>query len=733
MMKTARFKCIFPAVVLTCFLHLKSRAQEKPTDADARYESYMKFHNLVSGAYLRPVWMADGTRFWFAGGSRDSTVIYAVDPVRNAKRAVFDVARLRKKFTQLLGHEPANKGVPFTRFEFVPGTDSISFQVEGKKFRLRSGDHDPVPAKLLEIDKVTEPKQFASDSDRFLFIRDHNLWTGDLSDANIKSLTADGTKDFAWGLAASAWSPDGKSLLVKRSDNRNVHHIPLVDYSEPLEKVDFSFYAKTNSVLEKTELYILDVASGAKIEVETGGEPNQYIFPVGWKPDGSEIVFMRMNRVADKLELLAADPKTGKSRIVLTERQKTFVGGLDFITEDWHRQCTMLKNGTFLWLSERDGWKHIYLYDWNGKLIRRLTKGAFPVVEATKVDDAKGWIYFRANADDHPYDTQLWRVNLKGKGLKRLTDAHGSHLIRFSPSGNFFLDAHSSPQRPPVVELRRSDGFNLGKIAEADIAKLVETGWRAPENFVAKAADGKTDLYGLLYKPFDFDASKKYPVVEFIYGGPFMTIVPRGFLPDSGLSEQAQALAQTGYITFLVDGRGTTERGKAFQDVVYGNIGKYEIPDHVAVLKQLASGRPYMDMEKVGIMGHSWGGYFAIRAMLTAADTYKAGIASAPGELTEGAEINEPYMGLPSTNKAGYDFGINASFAANLKGKLLFIHGTSDTNAPFSVTVRMIDALIKAGKPYDLLMLPHEGHFFEGTDYVNQAIRRYFDEHLKVR
>ncbi|WP_306454586.1 alpha/beta hydrolase family protein [Flavobacterium agri] len=292
---------------------------------------------------------------------------------------------------------------------------------------------------------------------------------------------------------------------------------------------------------------------------------------------------------------------------------------------------------------------------------------------------------------------------------------------------------HSGPDRAPIVELRRADGKLLQQITKADISPLEKIGWKAPETFVVKAADGITDLYGILYKPYDFDPKKKYPVVDFIYAGPFMTIVPNGFIPNTDLSQHAQALAQLGYITFLVDGRGTTERGKAFQDAVYGKIGQIEIPDHVATLNQLAAKRPYIDLSRVGIYGHSWGGYFAVRAMLTAPDVYKAGIASAPGELTEGAEIMEPYMGLPKDNPSGYELGTNTNLGANLKGKLLFIHGTSDVNAPISATIRMIESLVKAGKPYDLLLLPQQTHFFEGASekYSNDAVRRYFDEYLK--
>ncbi|MBY0574741.1 MAG: S9 family peptidase, partial [Undibacterium sp.] len=581
---------------------------------------------------------------------------------------------------------------------------------------------------------------------QFVFSKDDNLWLGTTNGKKIVQLTNNGSKDYSWGMSDTAWSPDGKRLFIKRSDVRQVHHLPVLNYSKANEAVEWNIYARTGDAIEKTELYILDPATKRQIKIQSPTLENHYAFPLGWRSDSTEVMFMRMTRDGKRLELFGANPSTGKCRLILTEEQKTFVGGLDFIMEKWAKQVTMLKDGKhFIWMSERDGWQHLYLYDMQGKLIRRLTEGTFPVIEVVKVDEPSNLVYFRANAEKNLYDTNLYSVNLdlsnqvnqdtgsKAINLKKLTVASGYHRIQFSPSGKYFLDTHSSVDRAPVVELRNTEGQLLQVVRKADISELQQIGWQAPEKFVVKAADGETDLVGILYKPLDFDPSKKYPVVEFIYAGPFTTVVPKGFTPNTSLAIKAQALAQTGYITYLIDGRGTTERSKAFQDVVVNHIGQYEILDRVAALQQLASTRPYMDKERIGIYGHSWGGYFAVRAMLMAPDTFKVGIASAPGELTEGAEINEPYMGLLSANKNGYDFGTNLNHATKLKGKLLFIHGTSDINAPFSTTVRMIDALIQAGKPYDLLLLPQRTHFFQEEDYVDAAIRRYFDENLKSK
>jgi dienelactone hydrolase len=702
-------------LIMSSLAHVLGQTTSRIT-AEDRYQSYLKFYTLVRGTTLHPHWYGDGDNFWFAGGTSDSTVIYTVDPKRNTQMVLFENRRLRAALKQALGHEPLNRGIPFTDFQFDNGTGGVQFILEGKTFVLNLNSYQLTAS------------QAAKTAEQLLSTRDHNLWLDSLQ------LTKDGVQDYDWMATGAAWSPDGSLLFVQRSDVRKVHQLPIIDYATSAETVVMSPYAKTGGALEITELFVIDPKTKGQVKIDVGKDTAQYIFPLGWLPNGTAVLFMRLDRVGKILDLLAADPHSGASRVILSEQNETFVAGLDFIMDNWRKQFTLLNDGkTFIWLSERDGWKHLYLYSIEGNLIRRLTIGSFPVIEVIKTDEKAGYVYFTANAQPDLYATNLYRVSFDGKRFKRLTLANGPHDIRISPSGNYFLDTHSTPGNLPSVDLRSTDGRLLQTLRTADTSQLAHIGYHMPESFVVKAADDSTDIYGILYKPFDFDPRKKYPVVEFMYAGPFTTIVPHGFMPGNSLAIQAQALAQLGYITFLVDSRGTTGRSKAFQDIVYGNIGKYEIPDHVAALRQLASTRPYMDLNRVGIYGHSWGGYFALRAMLTAPDIYRAGIASAPGELTEGAEINEPYMGLPKDNPGGFAFGNNSHLAGNLKGKLFLIHGTGDTNAPLSTTIRMIDALIKAGKPYDLLLLPGQDHFFQGVydDYSNEAIRRYFDENLK--
>jgi dipeptidyl aminopeptidase/acylaminoacyl peptidase len=269
-------------------------------------------------------------------------------------------------------------------------------------------------------------------------------------------------------------------------------------------------------------------------------------------------------------------------------------------------------------------------------------------------------------------------------------------------------------------------------IAKADISGVAAIGWKPPEEFIVKAADGKTDVYGLLYKPFNMGPSRKYPVINYVYCGPWLSIVPHAF--GNGLNaDMCQAMAQLGFIVFVADGRGLPNRSKAFQDATYGRVGSTEIPDQVAALRQLAATRPYMDTTRVGVFGASWGGYYTVRAMLTAPEVYSAGVAIVPGDLTQESGINEPYMGTPASNPKGYEFGSILHDADNLAGHLLLIHGTGDKSAPITTTFRLVDALVRLNKPFDMFIAPEQDHNFQGPywTYRDRLTCEYFIKHLK--
>ena len=728
-------------IFLCCLALIPSavHAQEASQFArQAMYHRYLEFASYVKGGSIEPHWMADGSSFWYAEGGPDNTVIWRVDPSANTKTPLFNTARLRQALTAVLGHEPPYQGLPFAEFTFVDGEKAVKFTVEDKEYVLRLDSYTIrlAPA-LSEQEKERLGRQAGETSSpdgRWLArIKDHNIWLRSSHDNLTVPLTTDGIKDYGWSVASWGdqgwWSPDARKLAVKKVDSRKVDQMPIVHWLKPAEEVTWAYYPIAGGSVAQIELFIVDVLSKQRVRVGAGPWSNEDIYMLGWRPDSSELLFVRSDREYKKFELVAADPATGATRVVLSETRDTFVNGWDFSRTSL---LTFLQDGKrFIWMSERDGWNHLYLFDINGTLVRQLTVGNFPVVEVIGVDEKIGWVYFTAHDDrSRPYDTHLYRVSLEGKGFARLTAAPGQHVIQFTPSKEFFLDTHSSPGRPPVVELRAADGELLQKLSQANIDALKDLKWRPPEEFVVKAADQKTALYGVLYKPFDFDPDMKYPIIQVVYGGVRIAQgVRRTFVPRLH-DRWAHELAQLGFITLFMDPRGTAHRGKAFQDAFYGNIGSLEkVADYVTTLKQLAEKRPYMDLSRVGIMGHSSGGYNTLRGMLLASDIYHVGVASA-GVSAGGVIPWEYYMGLPQNNKKGYEYASNLPLATNLNGKLLLIVGTNDVL--FSRTIKMVDALIRANKHFDLVLLPEKGHSLHSTSpYWREAIRRYFQEHLQ--
>jgi dipeptidyl aminopeptidase/acylaminoacyl peptidase len=538
-----------------------------------------------------------------------------------------------------------------------------------------------------------------------------------------------------WEVNPGGWDPTGRWLAAIRMTSDGVHTVPVIDYSRPLERIEPVQYPKSGTPLPVPTLHLIDTRSGGTRQVALDLR-DAYVWMAGWRAEPTELLVMRMTRTGKQLDLLAVDPDDRSSRLLATDaRPETSVAALDFATGGWANQVTMLPDGSgFLWFSERDGWRHLYRYGWDGAAPRQLTRGAFVVHRVVRVDSASGQVYVIASADAaRPYDQHLYAVLANGGALRPLTREPGIHDVRFSPSGRTFLDTHSSIDRPYASDLRRADGTLIARIEAADTASLAALGHRPPEPFTALAADGTTRIHGVIYTPTDFDPARRYPVVDYIYGGPWISAVQKEYAPTLGMHRVAASLAQMGLVVVMVDGRGTPGRDKAFQDATYGRVGQMEIADHVAALREAARTHPWMDLSRAGIAGHSWGGYFALRGMLTAPEFFRAGYAGAPGDVTESAVINEPHMGMPAENPEGYQKASNLPLAANLAGPLKIMHGTSDVNAPFSTTMRMIGALIAADRRFDLLVIPGAPHNpAEPTGrYYRQDLRRFMATELQ--
>jgi dipeptidyl aminopeptidase/acylaminoacyl peptidase len=546
-------------------------------------------------------------------------------------------------------------------------------------------------------------------------------------------LQLSGAQNYGWSVAPNGWSRDRQLFVGIHRDMREVHRIPIVDYSTAIERVTYAPYPKTGTAVPVDELHIVDPAAAVSRPVQLDTRDASIWF-LGWRSTIAEAVVMRLSRTGKRLDLFAIEPTGATRRLALDERPATFVGALDFTTENWPWQVISLPDDSgFLWMSERDGWRHVYHYGYDGALKKRVTSGAFPVHRVLHVDYARGQIYVLASADSaHPYDRHVYRVALDGTGFTALTSTPGQHDAVFSSSGNFFVDTYSSLDQPHTVDLRRADGTLIKRLGQASTAPLEAVGYTPPEPFRVKASDGTTDVYGVLYRPADFDAAKRYPIVDYIYAGPFIAVHQTTYMPSTAMHRIAASLAQIGVVVAMLDARGTPGRGKAFQDANYGRIGEIEIADHVAALRAVAQSRPYIDTARAGIVGHSWGGYFALRGMLTAPDFFKVGYAGAPGDLTEAVSINEPNMGSLASNPGGYEAGSNIGRASQLRGRLKIMHGTSDVMAPLSTTMRITQALIEANKTFDLLIMPGQPHGPAGAAgrYYREDVRRFMATHL---
>ncbi len=718
---------------------------------------------------ITPNWMLDGNSFWYAEGGPQNTVIHKVDPVANTKEPLFDTPRLRTALTDELGHEPAGMGVPFQQFSFV-AAKRIQFAIEGATFlldldsyklerqvsptafsfsQLLVSEQERVTPKMFDREKfmglgpMSQPEAMSPGGKWFISVRDYNLVLRATVDGRTVPLTTDGNKLYAWDVETALsypWSPDGQKIVVARIDSSDVPRIPTIKWLKPFEEVEWVPTIACGGNLYQTQLYVMDVFTKTPLPIEQDKSEYYYYRVLAWLPDCSEVLFARYNRVMSIVDIQAADAKTGKVRTLHTETSETFVTHHHDSVWGSRTGFTLLPDASgYLYVSERSGWRHLYHYDIQGNLIRQLTKGDFLVEAVITIDQENGWIYFTASPDQsRPYDIHLCRISMKGENLEQLTEGKGKHTVKMSPSNQFFVDTYSSVDIAPKTELRKSDGTLLQTLDEADISKLEQVGWVPPQEVVVKAADGKTDLWVTMYFPYDFDPNHKYPLVEYIYGGPQTMMRPQdfgaGLVPDymAGMVNFNRALANLGFIIIALDSRGTPGRSKSFHDVIYNNWGEPAIADHAAAIKQLAKKFSFIDGDRVGIHGASWGGYHSFRAMVQAPDVYKVCISEFPGYDVHRFHLYEPYLGLPQDNKVAYDAADLFSKAAQLQGKLLMVGGINDTGTQADL-FKMSEILIRLGKQHDMMVFPNTGHGAMGKSgwYQIEMKKNYFIEHLQ--
>ncbi len=723
-----------------------------------RAEKFLSYNTevLINRNNIRPVWLP-GDKLWYMVSTEKGNAFILVDAVKKTRSAAFDHAKLAAALGKVTGKTYEAFKLPFNAIAPSEDGKTVSFSAEGKTwvYDLKANTVSPGAGTVAAAPQMMGRRMGGSDvtspdGKKAVFIRNWNLWVRDVATKKETQLTTDGIENFGYATDNAGWkmsdrpvvkwSPDSKKVSTFQQDQRHVKDMYLVttNVGAPTLKA-WKYPLPGDSEIVKIHRVIIDVETGKMVRLQIPPDAHRAtlsddIASSGsfddndWKADGSELAFLSSSRDHKQAKFRIADANTGVVRDVFEEVVKTqFESGRGAI--NWRY---LPASGEILWYSERDDWGHLYLYDAKtGNLKNQITKGEFVVARVVDVDEKARKIIFTAVGREpgNPYFQHLYSIGFDGKNLVHLTPAHGNHTIALSPSKKYFVDTYSQPDTPAVTVVRNMSGKLITELERADISKLVASGWKAPKPVSVKAGDGKTDVYGLVFTPTKMEAGKKYPVIDYIYPGPQGGSV--GNWSFSASRGDHQALAELGFIVVLIEGTSNPYRSKSYHDMNYGNMAENTLPDQVAAIRQLARTYP-IDTNKVGIWGHSGGGFATAAAMFRYPDFFKVGISESGNHDNRNYEDDwgERYNGL--MENAAYEAQANQNYAKNLKGKLMLAHGMMDNNVPPYNTLLVVEALNKANKDYDLVIFPNSAHGF--GPYSPYMMRRrwdYFVKHLQ--
>lgn len=737
-------------------------AQRVLTTADYDRAARMLSFNvnpLVTGGTVMATWLPDD-RFYYRNTTSTGSEWLLVDPAKKSRVALFNAPGVAQALTRAGAGTIDPRNIPAQRAELSSDGTQVVLAIGGRRWRCDVGGGNctadtGTPAGIVagvgRRNRTGPPIVLSPDGRRAAFIRDWNLWVRDVATGQETQLTADGSKDFGYATDNAGWvhsdrpvllwSPDSKKIATQQQDDRNVGDMYLVDTRVGHPRLStWKYPLPGDSVVSMIQRVIIDVDGRKIVRLQT--PPDYHRAMLGddlnmndliWSPDGSRLAYVTTSRDHKTATVKLADASTGAVRTVFEDSSPTQFESV----AGWRVIWPM---NEIIWSSERDDWAQLYAYDLNtGKLLRKITTGTGPVEAIERVDPNAHTLLVEAlgrTPDEDPYFRHFYRVGLDGRGWTALTPESGDHSIQVSPSGRYFIDSYSKPDVPPVVVLRdATTGRSVMPLASADISRLVASGWKPPIPFVVTAHDGKTKLYGLMFRPTNFDSTKKYPIINNPYPGPQSgSVGSRSFTAARG---DHQALAELGFVVITVDGMGTPDRSKSFHDAYYGAMGRDNtIPDQVAAMKELASRYSWIDVNRAGIYGHSGGGFITADAMFRYPDFFKVGIAESGNHDQRNYEDDwgERYQGLLAKNgnaADNYDVEANQNFAKDLKGHLLLAHGSMDDNVPPSNTFLVSDALIKANKDFDELIIPNARHGYgAASDYMMRRRWDYFVRYL---
>ena len=748
----------------------RAQAGRVYTDADyAQAEKYMPYNvnSLVLHAVENPVWLADG-RFWYKDNGAKGQTIMLVDPAKATKAPAFDQAKLAAAMSAAGMAADPNR-LPISAFELQDHDQTVLFGEPGH--RVSCDLSGAGVCKALDGQTIGRnagrrgrgsSAGLSPDSRKVAYIRDWNLWVRDIASGKETQLTTDGVPNYGYATDNAGWthsdnpilvwSPDSKRIATFQQDQRKTGEMYLtnVTYGHP-----------TLTVLKYPLVGDKDVTMIERVVIDLGRDqdhpkvvrlkmpPDQHRSTlcddvscrggsgwddVQWSADSKTLAFVSTSRDHKQEWMRVANPDNGDVRDVMGETVKTFFeSGNDKV--NWHY---LSASNELLWFSERDGWGHLYLYDVKtGALKTQITSGEWNVTQVLGLDEKARVIYFLGvgkEQGENPYYPMYYRVGFDGKNLQLLTPERAAHTVTPSYDSKYFVDTYSTPTEPQVTVVRDSTGKVAEAVAHEDISKLKAMGWQPPVEIEVKARDGMTDLYGFLFRPSNFTTDGHYPIINHVYPGPQTgSCGSRNFSAAHG---DMQSLAELGFIVVCIDGMGTPFRSKAFHAFYATDLGDDTIPDQIAGERTLAERYPWIDLTKAGIYGHSGGGNATASAMFHFPDFFKVGISESGNHDNRNYEDDwaEKWNGLLVKNPDGtsnYDSQANQTYAKNLKGKLLLAHGTMDDNVPPTNTLLVVDALIKANKDFDLLMIPNVHHgYAEAAQYMTRRRWDYFVQNL---
>ncbi len=741
--KPFHFKYLY--LVLVSFFAENSFAQiTEDTYQKAEYFLSGNIQKEVFHLDVNPNWLEDKKSFWHQTYTEDGKRFFLTDIEKGETKEAFDHVELAKTLSTESGEPVDSKSLPFNRIQ-LKEDGSLSFEWMNKNWTYKDGT---LESKRVSQDSRDRSVSVSPDGNWKAYVKNFNLFVENLETGEESQLSYDGRKDYEyasfWGWSDMVygesgerpehlsinWSPDSKKIQTQIVDLRLAEKMLLLDNSQDDKfRPQLMGYYRASPGDTTVVMYtpvLFELENKKETKFTNLSLPHFIGMYFNWDSDSENLYGTYLQRGFKSFDLIEINADSKEIREVYSESSPTHVNNNNIFRR--------LGNGQFILGIEKSGWNQLYLMDWQtGNLVNRITDGNYVVENILSIDEENSIIYFEAAGKDkdvNPYYSFVYKVNFDGTGLELLTPENAFHDISYGSGKDYFVDNYSTVNQPTVSVVRElKTGKVVHEISKADISNLLKKGYQSPTQFTATAKDGKTTIYGIYYVPTDFNSKKKYPIIDYTYSGPHIDITPKTF--RAGLVGLQQPMAELGFVVVTVDGLGTNGRGKAFNDVSYNNLGD-GTTDHVLAIKELAAQNKFMDVNKVGIFGHSAGGYDAGRAMLLHPDFYKVGVASAGDHdhRMEKAWWPEMYMGYPIGSF--YNDQSNVTNAANLKGHLLLAHGGIDENVNPSATFKFAEALINAGKDFDLFIWPSRNHSFGRTDgdYFTKKRWDYFIEHL---